>query len=408
MTNTRKCVIIHFGGQKRLAEAFVFYANRQNGGKEMSSTIGFANEEAAVMELSRMYRQFGFKHFKMSKFEEYDLYAQNKDFLLGSSVITFTDKNGALMALKPDVTLSIVKGSNDSFTEPEKVYYSENVYRVDKGTHRFKEIMQLGLECIGEIGAYETSEVILLAKKSLDAVCPRNILDISHMGFLLGLLDGENLSEKKRGRLIECIRSKNTLEMEKLAASYGVSYDTACALKKLTGIYGSFEKCVGELKEISKNELTDRAVSELESVYSFLEGCGFACGVNLDFSIVSDMNYYNGVIFNGFIDGVPNAVLSGGRYDNLMRKFGKRSGAVGFAVYLDQLERMMRSDEPYDVDVLLLYGGDDDLPALAKAVTSLTQQGKSVRAQKYNGESVKYRTLMRINGTEVETVETDD
>ncbi len=374
----------------------------------MSSKIGFANEEAAVMELSRMYRQFGFKHFKMSKFEEYDLYAQNKDFLLGSSVITFTDTNGSLMALKPDVTLSIVKGSNDAFTEPEKVYYSENVYRVDKGTHRFKEIMQLGLECIGEVGAYETSEVILLAKKSLDAVCCRNILDISHMGFLLGLIEDENLSDKHRARLIECIRSKNTLEMEKLCASYGIGYETACALKTLTGIYGSFEKCVDELRAISRNETTDSAVAELESVYSFLKSCGCADGVNLDFSIVSDINYYNGVIFHGFIDGVPNAVLSGGRYDNLMRKFGKRSGAVGFAVYLDQLERMMRSDEPYDVDVLLLYSSDEQLPTLAQTVMSLTQQGKSVRAQRYDAGSVKYRTLMKINGTEVETVETND
>ena len=374
----------------------------------MSSVIGFANEEAAVMALSRLYRQYGFKHFKMSKFEEYDLYAQNKDFLLGSSVIAFTDTNGSLMALKPDVTLSIVKGSSDTFSEPEKVYYSENVYRVDKGTHRFKEIMQLGLECIGELGVYELSEVIMLAKKSLDAVCERNILDISHMGFLLGLLEGENLSEKKMNRIIDCIRSKNTLEMEERCKEFGVSFDAANALKVLTSTYGSFTKCVGELKAISLNESTEKAIKELESVYSFLESCGCADGVNLDFSIVNDLNYYNGVIFHGFVDGVPNAVLSGGRYDNLMRKFGKRSGAVGFAVYLDQLSRLMRSDEEYDVDVLLLYDESADLSLLAKTVGSLTNDGKSVRAQRHNGGSVKYRTLMKINGTEVETVETDD
>ena len=98
--------------------------------------IGFANEETAVMELSRLYSKYGFRHYKMSKFEEYELYSQNKDFLIGNTVLAFTDTNGALMALNPDVTLSIVKNSNDTFIEPEKVYYSENVYRVDKGTHR--------------------------------------------------------------------------------------------------------------------------------------------------------------------------------------------------------------------------------------------------------------------------------
>ncbi len=373
----------------------------------MSSVIGFANEEAAVMGLSRMYRQYGFRHYKMSKFEEYDLYSQNKDFLLGSSVIAFTDTNGSLMALKPDVTLSIVKNSSDTFSEPEKVYYSENVYRVDKGTHRFKEIMQLGLECIGDLGVYDLSEVIMLAKRSLDAVCERNILDISHMGFIKGLLENENLSSRKMNKLVDCIRSKNTLEMEDRCKEFGVSFDAANALKKLTSIYGAFPKCIAELKSISINDRTNDAIEELESIYSFLESCGCENGVNLDFSIVNDLDYYNGVIFNGFIDRVPNAVLSGGRYDNLMRKFGKKSGAVGFAVYLDQLSRLMCSDEEYDVDVLLLCEKACDLSALAKAVQDITNSGKSVRVQ-HSAGSVKYKTLMRLNGTEVETVENND
>lgn len=374
----------------------------------MSSVIGFANEEAAVIGLSRMYKQYGFKHFKMSKFEEYDLYSQNKDFLLGSSVITFTDTNGSLMALKPDVTLSIVKSSNDTFTEPEKLYYSENVYRVDKGTHRFKEIMQLGLECIGDLDDYSLSEVIMLAKMSLDAVCERNILDISHMGFLTGILKNEKLSQRKLNALIDCIRSKNMLETENRCKEFGVSYDAANALKALTSIYGPFDKCISELSAISINEDTDKAVSELKNIYGFLKSCGKAQGVNLDFSIVNDLNYYNGVIFNGFIDGVPSAVLSGGRYDNLMRKFGKKSGAVGFAVYLDQFSRLMIGDEEYDADVLVLYDETAELSTLAKTVGELTADGKVVRAQRFGGSTLKYKTLVKISGTEVETVEADD
>ena len=171
----------------------------------MSSVIGFSNEEMAVMGLSKLYKQYGFKQFKMSKFEEYDLYARNKDFLLSNNVITFTDTNGKLMALKPDVTLSIVKNSNDTYTEPEKVYYSENVYRVDKGTHQFKEIMQVGLECIGDIDVYSVSEVIMLAQKSLEAISPRNILDISHMGFITGVLDDVSLTDEQKNEVITCI-----------------------------------------------------------------------------------------------------------------------------------------------------------------------------------------------------------
>ena len=368
----------------------------------MRSEISFANEEAAVMSLSRMYRQYGFKHYKMSKFEEYDLYSQNKDFLLGSRVIAFTDTNGSLMALKPDVTLSIVKNSNDVFSEPEKVYYSENVYRVDKGTHRFKELTQIGLECIGDLDIYAVSEVIMLAKKSLDSVCGHNILDISHMGFLKGLMDGQGLSERKMNKLIDCVRSKNSMEMEERCKEFGISFDTANALCRLTGLYGAFPKCIEELKEISVNDATEKAVRELSQIYEFLDHCGCSQGVNLDFSIVSDLNYYNGVIFHGFIEGVPNSVLSGGRYDNLMRKFGKKSGAIGFAVYLDQLSWLMRSDEEYDVDALVLYDDNTKLSELSDAVNGLVEEGKSVRAQKNDRGILRYKTLVDITGGEAD------
>ncbi len=370
--------------------------------------IGFENEEAAVMSLRSLYRQYGFKQFKMSKFEEYDLYAKNKDFLLGSNVITFTDTNGKLMALKPDVTLSIVKGSNDTFDEPEKVYYSENVYRVDKGTHRFKEIMQVGLECLGNLDIYSVSEVIMLAKKSLDAISSRNILDISHMGFIMGLLDDTGLSGKQKKKIITCIREKNTLSIKAYCEEFSLDEKVSEALIVLTGIYGTFPKCVSEIKKISVNEKTQAAVCELENIYEFLKQYGCEQGVNLDFSIVNDLNYYNGVIFQGFVDGVPTCILTGGRYDNLVHKLKKRSGAVGFAVYLDLISRLMKSNDDYDVDVLLIYDDNASAGELAAAVKNITDSGKCVKAQKVNSGSVKYKQLMKLENGEVEVLETND
>lgn len=360
----------------------------------MSSVVGFSNEEMAVMELSRLYKQYGFKQFKMSKFEEYDLYAKNKDFLLSSDVITFTDTNGKLMALKPDVTLSIVKNSSGKWTEPEKVYYSENVYRVDKGTHQYKEIMQVGLEYLGNLDDYSVSEVIMLAKKSLEAISPKNILDISHMGFISGLLDGTNLDSDMVQKIVDCISEKNTLAIEKCCADFGINERISKALSVLTEIYGPFDRTVEKIKAISLNDKTDAAVKELESIYSFLKLYGCADKVNLDFSIVNDLHYYNGVIFQGFIDGVPSTVLTGGRYDNLVHKLGKGSGAIGFAVYLDLLSRLMLGDIEYDVDVMVLYNDSTPLDKLAKTVKELTESGKSVKAQKNDSGCVKYRQLV--------------
>ena len=113
----------------------------------MNTTL--KNEEKAIFALRDLYSKYGYTQYKMSKFEEYDLYVRNKDFLISDSIITFTDTNGKLLALKPDVTLSIIKNTDDS-AGVKKVYYNENVYRVSKGTHLYKEIMQVGIECIGD------------------------------------------------------------------------------------------------------------------------------------------------------------------------------------------------------------------------------------------------------------------
>ena len=126
----------------------------------------FSFQEKVIFGLRSLYRGYGYNQYKMSKFEEYDLYAKNKDFLISDSVITFTDTNGKLMALKPDVTLSIIKNMKEPGTGVQKLFYNENVYRVSKGNQSYKEIMQVGLECIGDIGEADILQVLTLAVKS--------------------------------------------------------------------------------------------------------------------------------------------------------------------------------------------------------------------------------------------------
>ena len=109
------------------------------------------NGEKLIFALRQLYAQQGYKRYQMSKFEEYDLYARNKDFLVSDNVITFTDTTGKLLALKPDVTLSIIKGDKDNPETTKKVFYNENVYRVSKGSGSFQETMQTGVECFGNV-----------------------------------------------------------------------------------------------------------------------------------------------------------------------------------------------------------------------------------------------------------------
>ena len=333
------------------------------------------NGEYAVFELRALYQRYGYTQYKMSKFEEYDLYVQNKDFLVGDGVITFNDTDGKLLALKPDVTLSIIKKSKDEGGITQKVYYNENVYRISKNTHTFKEIMQTGLECIGDIDLYSMTEVVLLAVRSLAAVSENYILDLSHLGVVSALVNELPASADEKKKVIACIGEKNPHGIKELCAACGAEASLAEKLITLTYAYGKPSEVYQTLRTLSLGEEAEKALAELKTITDTLSSIGFGDRVNIDFSVVNDMNYYSGVVFRGFVDGIPEGILSGGRYDKLMQKMGSRSGAIGFAVYLDMLDRLDRREKKYDADMVLLYEENADAGEIMRAIELLTGSG---------------------------------
>ena len=352
-------------------------------------------EEQAVFALRGLYERYGYTPYKMSKFEEYDLYVRNKEFLISDGVITFTDTDGKLMALKPDVTLSIIKNSRDEAGCVQKVYYNENVYRVSEDAHCFKEILQTGLECMGDIDDGCVYEVLRLAAESLRRIAPKAVLDLSHLGVVDSLLEG--LSTETQGKIRHCLGEKNAHELKSVCAAYGVAEDAAAALQKLVGLYGSPDKVLPPLKALVGDT---PAVAALEKLTAALAADGYGDVIRIDFSVVDEGSYYNGIVFRGFAAGVPDSVLSGGQYDRLMRQMGRRGGAVGFAVYLDRLGRMTEAVRDCDVDALLLYDEGCDLTALYAAADALRQEG-SVMLQKEIPSNLTYRRLCRFENGEV-------
>lgn len=358
------------------------------------------NEEKIIFELRTLYDGHGYSRYKMNKFEEYDLYVRNKDFLISDGVITFTDTNGKLMALKPDVTLSIVKNSRDIPGCVQRLYYDENVYRVSKGTHSFSEIMQMGLECIGEIDDYSILEVLNLAAASLEQISSRSILNLSHLGVLSELL--ADVSENTANEIYACLSGKNAHELACVCAAAGIDEHKAMILDKLLNTHGKPEDVLPGLEKLIGG---NKALKQLEKLASALSGGPFKNMIRIDFSVVSDASYYNGVVFKGFVEGVPAAVLSGGQYDRLMRKMNRKSGAIGFAVYLDHLERLNDSEKKFDADVLLLYEDAEDLQSLYDAVDALRAGGKRVIVQHTRPEGLRCAQLARYRNGEVEILE---
>lgn len=353
-------------------------------------------EEKAVFQLREIYGKYGYTQYKMSKFEEYELYVRNKDFLVSDSIITFTDTNGKLMALKPDVTLSIIKNTKD---EPEclkKVYYNENVYRITKGSHLYKEIMQTGLECLGAVDTYTIYEVLKLACDSLKSISDDCVLDISHLGILSDVIENVGISEENRALVLKCASEKNTHEISNICINENISEEKTSVLKAIISAYGQADNVISTLEAVPEGYITKKNLDELKTIVNALSLNGYSKIIRIDFSVINDMNYYNGVVFKGFINKIPSGVLSGGQYDKLMNKMGKKSKAIGFAVYLDMLERFEQQENKYDVDVLLLYSEHDSVEDLNNTISMLSENGKSVMAQRSVPEDIKYKQLLKI------------
>ena len=349
-------------------------------------------EEQALYRLRALYQSCGYRPYKMNKFEEYDLYARNRSFLQSEQILTFTDTDGRLMALKPDVTLSIIKNAKE-MPGLQKLCYNETVYRPSGAYGGFREIMQAGLECIGVLDLFAMGEVILLAVRSLSSVAERCLLNLSHLGVLTGALDELTGSEEIKRGLLRCIGRKNPHELAAICREAGLSESDQNRLQKLTRLHGPLAETIPVLAGLCPNQTAE--LDELEGLRRMLDAAGAAGRVVLDLSTGGDMRYYNGLIFQGFVDGVAEPILSGGRYDSLVKKLGKRGGAIGFAVYLDLLERFDPSPD-YDVDVLLLYEPGCDPAALHEAASGLRGQDKTVRVEQSRPEGLHCRQLYQF------------
>ncbi len=336
-------------------------------------------EEEVIYKLRALYSKYGYSPYKVNKFEEYDLYARNKSFLVSENLLTFTDTNGKLMALKPDVTLSIIKNAVADYAKAYKLYYNENVYRTTQSGNGFREIMQTGLEAIGNIDLYTQCEVLMLAANSLANISEHYILDLSHMRFLEGLLENTGVGDADKPELLSLLGSKNISGVRALCAKCGINAEAAEKICRVASIYLPISEALASLASVVAGDKMQSAYDELCEIEKVMSVYGLSGKLYLDFSVVNDMSYYDGIIFKGFVDGIPDSVLSGGRYDRLLQRFGKQSEAIGFAVYLDKLEYFRTESDNYDFDVMLIYDRETPPEKVIEAVSAYAAQGKSVR-----------------------------
>ena len=202
---------------------------------------------------------------------------------------------------------------------------------------------------------------------------------------------GCGLDSREQKQAMECLRRKNTHELKTLCCGKEGAWEK---LEVIASCHGGREA----LEQVSKAMTTEaerRAVEELQSLWAILEvgGCG-SC-VRLDFSVGNNMRYYSGVVFRGYLEGIPQSILSGGQYDKLPQKMGRRARAIGFAIYLDLLQELYREESAFDVDTVILHDGTVDIRILADAAEEAAKEGTVLVARELP-ENRKCRRVWRF------------
>ncbi|MBQ3053919.1 MAG: ATP phosphoribosyltransferase [Clostridia bacterium] len=292
------------------------------------------DEEKIVFGLRTLYSDSGYRKFKMSKFEEYDLYMKNKDFLISDGIITFNDTNGKLLALKPDVTLSIVKNSKDIPGRTDKLFYNENVYRISDSSHTYKEIMQTGIECIGDIKREDVIQVVRLAKKSASIIKDSYHMVVSDIDFAESFFADYGIDRKFDKELCDAFFEKNT---DILKAKCTIEQFTA--LSALMESYNDANDAKSGLLRYCISSKTKEKLYDFTTIFEEIFESDRE-NISIDFSLSNSTGYYSGIVFKCYISGIATPVISGGEYNGLMKKLGRNGGAIGFAVYLDELEHL--------------------------------------------------------------------
>ncbi len=349
------------------------------------------SRERLLYGLRHLYSRFGYRPFRMSKFEKYELYARNRDFLVSDRVITFYEAGGELMALKPDVTLSIVRSASYRPGRKEKFSYQETVYRPAGNARQFREIMQCGLECIGDLDSYDEYEVMRLAERSLLMTEMPCVLSFSHLGIMNCLMDALHADESERLTLRKLLAARSEHELSGMFSSKAWPEALLKDLKTLLSIAAGPSELPARLADFGW--LAEDVRDELKALSILYHGQDTAAV--FDFSVSGDLHYYNGLVFQGFVRGISEKVLSGGRYDRLLERMERPGSAVGFAVYFSLLEQLGNDAEEYDADVLLLYDSATPLTVLRDRVQALTDEGRSVLAQRTPGGRVRITEDLR-------------
>jgi ATP phosphoribosyltransferase regulatory subunit len=319
-----------------------------------------------VAALRRLWTSWGYHELILPTFEYADTLATDVGSEIDAEMYRFFDRRGRTLALRPDLTIPTARVVGTRLFDqpmPLRVSYAGSAFRHEPPrAGRQHEFIQAGIELIGAPGQMADAEVVALAVASLREVgLPSFRIMLGHVGFFRGLLEALALPEQSAGLLRSALNRKAEAELADLLLGLGdVPKDTReilLALPRLTGP----ATVLAEAQRYCLNGPMEAAINELRAVTGLLEAYEVVDAVAYDLSEVRDLNYYTGLTFEGFAPGLGVALISGGRYDQLIEHFGAAQPAVGWALTMDLVleaceSQGVRAAEPV-ADLLLSVAG---------------------------------------------------
>ncbi|MCX7923689.1 MAG: ATP phosphoribosyltransferase regulatory subunit [Clostridia bacterium] len=318
------------------------------------------NLEAKIRGL---FRSYGYYEIETPTVEFYDAFAAESDLIPQETMFKFFDQQGRILVLRPDITIPVARVAATKYKDreyPLKSFYIGNTFKYNElGGGKQKEFTQAGVEVMCVSAPEADAEVIATAINAVKATGIESFqIDIGQVEFFKGLMEETGLSAQDIEQMRVLIDSKDYLGIEELVKSHNIADNLKELILSLPRLFGSID-VIEKVKKMTSNERSLAALENLKQILEILEDYGLSKYVSIDLGMVQSLNYYTGIIFRGFTYGIGFPILSGGRYDKLVEKFGKNCPATGFSLGINMimmaLDRQKIAVEKQGVDSLICY-----------------------------------------------------
>lgn len=318
---------------------------------------------------------YSYNDIETPTFEFFDIFNQDTGSATSNEMYKFFDRENNTLVLRPDMTPSIARCVAKYYSDedlPIRLCYQGKTF-MNTHNHQGKlnEITQLGAELINDDSSAADAEVIATVIDCFLATGLKEFqIEIGEVDFFRGILENTNLEDAVIDEIRGLIHNRNFFGLEILIKELNLAEDVKNVLLSFDQLFGGLEM-LDTAKKLVSNKTSIDAIERLEKVYKALSYSGYEQYISFDFSLLSRYEYYTGIIFRGYTYGTGDAVVKGGRYNNLLKQYGKDAAAIGFAFYIDDL-MMAISRQKIDVtidnsDNIILYNIEQQETAIRVA-----------------------------------------